>query len=124
MKTNGMDYTVLHSFVGNTDGLYPSGLILAGGRLYGMTGAGGSYDYGTVFLFSLPTPQLAIIRSDPNVILTWPADAAGFVLQSTTNLAAPADWTAVSPGPVVVNGQNAVTNAVSGPQHFYRLAGT
>jgi hypothetical protein len=54
--------------------------------------------------------------------LTWPTNAAGFTLQSTTNLVSPAVWSTVSPGPVVVNGQNAVTNPVSGTQNFYRLS--
>jgi uncharacterized repeat protein (TIGR03803 family) len=122
MKTNGTDHTVLHSFERYTDGRYPCGLILAGGSLYGMTAAGGSFDYGTIFVLSLPPPQLAIIRSESNVILTWPTNAAGFVLQSTTNLASPVVWTTVSPGAVVVNGQNAVTNPVSGSQNFHRLS--
>jgi hypothetical protein len=65
--------------------------------------------------------SLTIIRSGANVILTWPADAAGFTLQSTTNLVSPIVWSAVFPAPVVVNGQNAVTNPVSGTKKFYRL---
>jgi hypothetical protein len=70
---------------------------------------------------SLPLPQLTIIRSVANVILRWPTNGAGFTLQSTTNLVSPAVWSTVSPAPVVVNGQNAVTNPVSGTKKFYRL---
>jgi hypothetical protein len=65
-------------------------------------------------------PELAIVDSGANVILTWPTNAAGYTLQSTTNLA-PASWSTVSPAPVVVNGQNSVTNPISGTQKFYRL---
>jgi hypothetical protein len=54
--------------------------------------------------------------------LTSPTNAAAFTLQSTTDLASAAVWATVSPEPVVVNGQNAVTNAVSGTQQFYRLS--
>jgi hypothetical protein len=68
------------------------------------------------------TPQLAITRSGANVIVTWPTNVTGFTLQSTTNLVSPAVWTTVSPAPVVVNGQNAVTNPISGKQNFYRLS--
>jgi hypothetical protein len=68
-----------------------------------------------------PPPQLTIIPSVANVILRWPTNAAGFTLQSTTNLVSPAVWNTVSPVPVVVNGQNAVTNPISGAQQFYRL---
>jgi len=63
-----------------------------------------------------------MILSGANVVLTWPTNAIGFTLQSTTNLVSPAVWSDVSPGPVVVNGQNAVTNPVSGPKKFYRLS--
>jgi hypothetical protein len=71
---------------------------------------------------TLSPPQLTIIRSGANVIVRWPTNAAGFILQSTTNLVSPAVWSTVSPGPVVVNGQNAVTNPISGKQQFYRLS--
>jgi formylglycine-generating enzyme required for sulfatase activity len=66
--------------------------------------------------------NLTIIRSAANVILTWPANATGFTLQSTTNLVSPAVWITVVPGPVVVNGNNTVTNPISGSQKFYRLS--
>ncbi|HEY5042967.1 MAG TPA: hypothetical protein VIK53_13300, partial [Verrucomicrobiae bacterium] len=69
-----------------------------------------------------PAPTLTIVPSGANVILTWPTNAAGFTLQSTTNLVAPAVWSIVSPGPVIVNGQFAVTNAITGTQQFYQLS--
>jgi hypothetical protein len=31
-------------------------------------------------------------------------------------------WTTNSPAPVVVNGQNTVTNPISGAQQFFRLS--
>src|ERR1039457_230891 len=66
--------------------------------------------------------NLTIIRSAANVILTWPTNATGFTLQSTTNLGSPAVWTTVVPGPVVVNGNNTVPSPISGSQKFYRLS--
>jgi hypothetical protein len=73
---------------------------------------------------SVSVPQLTIIPSGVNVVLTWPTNAAAFpfILQSTTNLVSPAGWTTVSPASVVFNGQNAVTNPISGTQQFYRLS--
>jgi uncharacterized repeat protein (TIGR03803 family) len=99
-------------------------LILSGNTLYGTAWIGGSSGYGTVFSLSLPIapPQLTIIPSGANVILTWPTNAAGFTLQSTTNLGSSAVWTTNSPAPAVVNGQNTVTNPISGAQQFYRLS--
>jgi hypothetical protein len=66
-------------------------------------------------------PPLTVIPSGANIILAWPTNYAAFTLQSTTNLVPPG-WTTVSPGPVVVNGQNAVTNPISGTQQFFRLS--
>jgi len=49
-------------------------------------------------------------------------NATGLSLQSTTNLVSPGAWTTVSPAPVIVNGQNTVTNPISGMRQFYRLS--
>ena len=130
INTDGTSFTNLHIFTEynngtNTDGAGPySGLILSGNTLYGTTVAGGGSGQGTVFSISLPvsTPQLTIIPSATNVVLMWPTNVAGFTLQSTTNLLSPMLWTTNSPPPVVVNGQNTVTNPISGTQQFFRLS--
>ena len=67
-------------------------------------------------------PLLTLIPYGANVILTWPTNAFGFTLQSTTNLDSPAAWGTNSPGPAVIGGQNVIIDPVSGPQQFYRLA--
>jgi uncharacterized repeat protein (TIGR03803 family) len=125
LNTDGSGFTNLYSFTDGSDGGDPSaGLILSGSSLYGTAQCGGNSGEGTLFRLSLPVtaPQLAVIPAGANVILTWPTDAAGFALQSTTNLGSPALWTAVSPDPVAANGRNIVTNSISGAQQFYRLA--
>src|SRR5208283_540319 len=61
------------------------------------------------------------IYSKSNAILTWATNAIGFALQSATNPVSPAVWNTVSPLPVLVNGQNTVTNP-AGSRMFYRLA--
>src|SRR5207249_7177769 len=69
----------------------------------------------------LPPPQLTILLSGvppSGIVLTWPANAAGFTLQSATNLVSPAVWSTNSPAPVVINGQNTVTNPITGTQQF------
>jgi hypothetical protein len=98
----------------------------AGTILYGTANVGGSSGYGTVFSLSLGSmsvspPQLTIIHSGTNIILTWPTNATGFTLQSVTNLVL-TNWTTVSPTPVIVNTNNVVTNSISGTRKFYRLA--
>jgi uncharacterized repeat protein (TIGR03803 family) len=118
---DGSMFKVLHTFSGGQDGRAPkAGLTLSGNTLYGTTAIGGDNDIGTIFSISLPVPQLAINNSSEGIILTWPADSGGFTLQSTTNLLSPV-WTTNSPAPVVVNGQNTVTNPISATQQFYRL---
>jgi uncharacterized repeat protein (TIGR03803 family) len=125
VNADGTGFTNLHSFTGGKDGANPQGaLILSGNTLYGTARAGGLDSDGTVFSLSF-RPQLTIIPSETNLILTWPTNYAGFdytgyTLESTTNLVSPV-WATNSPAPVVVNGQNVVTNTISGTQQFYRL---
>jgi uncharacterized repeat protein (TIGR03803 family) len=130
IQTDGTGFTNLHSFAAtfsgvNSDGANPyAGLLLSGDTLYGTAKYGGRSGHGTVFSLSfgaVSTPQLTIIRSGTNVVLTWPINATGFALQSTTNLVSPAVWTTNFPTPVVVNGQNTVTNPITGRQQFFRL---
>ncbi len=127
VNTDGTGFTNLHSFT-NSDGYTPqAGLILSGNTLYGTATFGGTSGYGTVFSLTLgsvsaPAPTLTIFPSGANVILTWPTNATGFTLQSTTNLVSTTVWSNVSLAAVVVNTNNAVTNALSGKQTFYRLS--
>ena len=118
---NGTAFTVVHNFTGGSDGLYPNGeLILWGNSLYG-TASGGTSGDGVLFGISL-VPQLTIQQSGPgNVIVSWPTNTAGFTLQSVPDFLTAHVWTAVSPSPVVVNGQNTVTTSISG-QRYFRLA--
>jgi uncharacterized repeat protein (TIGR03803 family) len=133
INTDGTGFTTLYCFtplVGsnstNRDGASPdSNLVLSGNTLYGTAYEGGVWGSGTVFSLLL-APQPAVIRSGGNVILTWPTNCAGFdysgyTLQSTTNLGSSAVWRTNSSAPVVVNGQNTVTNPITGTQQFFRL---
>ena len=125
VNTDGMGFTNLYSFPAGTDGALPiAGLILSENTLFGTTQYGGSAgNDGTVFSLSLPLgpPQLTIFASAPNVILAWPTAATGFRLQASTNFGSSAIWTTNLPAPVVVNGQNTVTNPISSKQQFFRL---
>jgi hypothetical protein len=95
-------------------------LAQSGTVLYGITAHGGVSGLGTVFSVSL-LPQLTVIPSSPNIIVSWSASFAGFTLQSTTNLSSPV-WTTNLPAPVVANGQYTVTNPMLGTQQFFRLS--
>jgi uncharacterized repeat protein (TIGR03803 family) len=128
INIDGTGFTNRHNFVFGSDGSNPdAGLILSGDSLYGTAYNGGGFGNGTLFSLSLgsvstPTPTLTIVRSGASVILTWPTNAAGLTLQSTTNLVSPAVWITNSAGPAVVNGQNVLTNPASGSKKFYRLS--
>jgi len=126
LYTNGTSFAVLHNFAGtytggNDGGQPTAGLVLSDVTLYGTSRAGGSSGAGTVFSLSLG-PVLTITRLGTNVILTWPTNPTGFTLQCTTDLLPLSAWATNPPDPVVVNGQNAVTNATAGPRKFYRLS--
>ncbi len=125
LKTDGTDFKVVKSFTvadaNPTSGLVPFGNGLYGGLNTGQSGNGAGALYRLLFL----APPLSITRSGADVILTWPTGYAGFsysgyTLESSVNLASSV-WTAVSPDPVIINGQYTVTNAASGTEGFYRL---
>ncbi len=141
VNTDGSDYTILHKFGAvSKDGAHPeAALSLLGSTLYGTAYAGGKNGKGTVFSLSLPggagtsagpginkeplslvSPKLSISVSGDKVIVTWPGDAASFVLQSATNLLRP-DWTSVLTEPASVNGVNTTDVPLSNGERFYRL---
>jgi uncharacterized repeat protein (TIGR03803 family) len=123
VTTNGTGFATVHTFANDPDGASPhASLILSGNTLYGTTEGGGTNGYGMVFSITLPTPPLTITLSGTNDVVTWPTNVLAFTLQSTTNLAPPMVWTIISPPYAVVNGQNTVTNRISGTQTFYRLS--
>jgi hypothetical protein len=70
-------------------------------------------------------PQLEIARTSPDQAqLSWPAaaTAAGFALQSCTNLALPAAWQSVAVAPTVDGDENRLTESMSTSFRAYRLA--
>ncbi len=73
------------------------------------------------YVISATSPSVTITRSGANVVLTWLTNFTGFTLQSTTNLSPPVVWSNILTAPIVVNGQDTVTNPISGTRKFYRL---
>ncbi len=76
---------------------------------------------GPVLTVTVNADQLGA-QEPSSIILTWPGTNGGFTLQSATNLGSPMVWANVSNAPVVVNGQNTVTNIITSGQQFFRLS--
>jgi len=75
-----------------------------------------------ISLLALPdSPVLQVERTGDGLTLYWPVAAEGFVLQDTTNLAAPDSWADVPQTPVVVNQRNTVTEDTAPGPRFFRL---
>lgn len=105
-----------------TNGAYPyAGLVRAhNGDLYGATEQGGAYGYGTVFRLSPPL-FLNFQQSGSTLILSWPTNSTGSMLQAATNMTGQAPWLDVTNVPSVVSSNFVVTNSILPPNRFYRL---
>ncbi len=124
VNTDGTSFTTLRNFTAQSDGGFPyAGVILSGNTLYGAASRGGASGDGTVFSLSLPLPQLTIVRSEANVILTWPASATGFVLQSANTLSNGGDWQDFPTPLIEINGQKVITVGMTNTAGFFRLRG-
>jgi uncharacterized repeat protein (TIGR03803 family) len=121
VNSEGSSFTVLYSFTGlnsltgtNRDGANPAaGFTFAGNNLFGTAYAGGNSGRGTLFSLIL-WPQLTIISSGTNVILRWPTNVSGFILQSAP--------TSVGTITYIDKATNPFTNPVTGAQQFFRLS--
>ena len=69
-------------------------------------------------LYSIAAPLLQAQTAGNNCVLSWPLSAAGYTLETSTNLIS---WTAVTNVPAIVNLQNTSTNPASVGAQFYRL---
>lgn len=65
-------------------------------------------------------PTITATRSGSRVIISWTTNSAGFILQSSTNIAGSA-WGTVSPNPTTIGNLKYVTNNITDPRRFYRL---
>ena len=75
--------------------------------------------YALAFAF-VPT-KLNLAGSGPNAVLTWPAYPAGFLVETTTNLAAPAWSTNNLPAAALTNRLNLLQLPMTNALQFFRL---
>jgi hypothetical protein len=67
------------------------------------------------------SPRLSIARAGENVLLSWPTNSDGFVLQQNANPGTPT-WQTVTNTPVVNNGVNQVMLPATGAEALFRLS--
>jgi subtilisin family serine protease len=65
-------------------------------------------------------PTLQIIRVGTQILLSWPTNAAGYVLRSTHDLSG-GGWGTVPTAPAIIGSQFFVTNTITEDTRFYRL---
>lgn len=66
-------------------------------------------------------PALTITAAPNQAVLSWPAAATNYVLETIGTLVPPAGWTLLTNGVVVAGGTCFLTNSMAGPTAFYRL---
>lgn len=110
----------------HTNGSRPEGRLVQGndGHLYGTTRSGGQYGAGTLFRILMPGAtvpvSLSATRIANQLMLSWPADAAGYHLEESTNVALADAWLPVAQSTVTNAGQISVTVPTTGTG-FFRL---
>ena len=66
-------------------------------------------------------PVLNVVANPPNMILSWPTNAAGFVLNQTSSLVSPITWTPVTNGIAVGGTSYTITINTGSGARFYAL---
>ena len=65
--------------------------------------------------------SLGVQRHENELILSWPSDAIGFVLQAAPSLTSPVAWSDVEATPAIVEARFTVSLPFSANTRFYRL---
>ncbi len=68
-------------------------------------------------------PKLTVFLAPPNIVFSWPTNAVGFKLESTTNLlSVGTPWIATGDPVIISNNQNTVTETIdTTTNRFFRL---
>lgn len=117
--------TALVSFSGSR-GPFPGATPYAGlvqgsdGNLYGTCGTEGTRGGGTIFRIIMPGPLLSFSNAAGEVLLSWPTNYAGYIVQSATSLQPP-NWVDSSGSPVVAGSEFRVSLPAAQPSRFFRL---
>jgi hypothetical protein len=75
----------------------------------------------TEYRWTNPPPRLSVVRTNAAVVVSWPASANGFTLETASDAASGIDWTSVNAPAVTTNGLTSVTLPTAEPRQFHRL---
>lgn len=89
-------------------------------RLYATAERGGDLGFGSVFAVDT-TPPLDITSTEGGIVVSWPAYAAEFDLQSTITLGA--NWSPVAGTIVIENMRRSITLPATPDSQYFRLQG-
>lgn len=87
----------------------------------GETASGAALTVGGMRFYEVEAPRLTAELVAGGWLLSWPAAAEGYVLESAPALSEPMDWSEVPEVPVLVGMRNVLTNTATGEARFYRL---
>lgn len=124
-RWDGAKWSAMGSGIG-TGSAYPSAMIPVGNDLFvvGEFSSAGAAPAAGIALWhgsaSVPAPQVSVLLSGNQVLLSWPTSAAGYILESSTNLLSDT-WTVVTTTPSISGDEYVVTNAASRTAGFFRL---
>ena len=94
-------------------------------QMYGtIHGTGYGYSLYEFEVYPALAPSLAIALSGTNVVITWPASATSWSLQTAPVLGLPSNWNNLTTAPLFLNSEYIVTNVVGAAAQFYRLEQT
>ena len=92
-------------------------------RMYGtVRGTQWGYSLWEFQIFPALSPELSIVLSGTNVVLSWPVVSGNtWSLQTAPTLGLPVSWSNLTTAPFLLNSEYLLTNAVGAPVQFYRL---
>jgi len=70
--------------------------------------------------YQVDPPLVTAETVGPSIVVSWPATATGFALESSKSLAGPT-WTALTNSPTISGMRQYVTNSMTDASRFYRL---
>jgi catechol 2,3-dioxygenase-like lactoylglutathione lyase family enzyme len=101
--------------------LYVAGRVSAPANFGGITLENSGIFIARIDAINPPTLSMSMTQTGTGSVLSWPTNATGFIVQSTSSLTPPIIWADNTNLPVILNGQYTLTNTLSPAAQFFRL---